>query len=202
MAAVVDGRATVWDLSTQSTLFQDKSGGSRIARLSPDGKTLAVTNTTEMAGSTKVKLWDTDTSQLIKILRPMKGNADAIRFSPVRNRLLMCGHSTSSGWVNEKPNVRRDVGSPNLQDSLMLWDIDAGNVVRKFPLPGYRSFVRVANDCMASPDGKYLIYGRTVWRVIDLRIGDREAACQEATPYNGNDWSCSLGRWQAAAHCQ
>ena len=161
--AVKADTAMVWDTTQQHMICQLGKSAGYIQTLSPDGKQLAGVLKGQSAGSTVLAIWDVETQKVRKHLIPRKGNADAIQFSPDGKYLVMSGHSAASG-IGEHG---RDVSSPEFEDSLILWDVETGTVVRKFgwkQCPG--KYSRIANDVTFSSDGKYLITAENYGKVL------------------------------------
>lgn len=137
--------------------------------LSPDGKLLALSSNTLMAASAEIELWDVATNKHLRTIVLDKGNVSHLEFSADGKRLVSSGHSLTSGWTDKGA-----IGSPKNEDSLILWDVEKGTILRKFaiavppPPPAPKNLppnvamaapenTRIANHVKFSPDGKFIV---------------------------------------------
>ncbi len=169
MAAITDTKtAVVWEPFGKGETARfvieipedevDQSDRNRIRRahaacLSPDGSRLAVASRTRMAASAIVQVWDIESRQLIRTLTPEKGGASQLQFAPNGRWLVTAGHSSRRGFVAD-----REISSPNYEDSLILWGLSGGRVIKKYGIPRPEDHhVRIPNGVTFTPDGKYLV---------------------------------------------
>jgi len=137
------------------------------AALSPDGRFLAIGTRTAMAASAIVDIWEVDTHERVQRLIPEKGGANQIQFSPDGKYLVTVGHSSAHGWVDKN----REISSENYEDSLILWDLASGALIRKYgsrqPLS---EGTRIAYGVTFSPDGKYLVTAERAGTVLVYKV--------------------------------
>jgi RNA polymerase sigma factor (sigma-70 family) len=118
--AVVDPRSgiTLWDpadgrrLRTLPLSPSEVPDGCRVARFSPDGKTLAVAN------GTQAHLFDVDTGKAIRQLDANHSGIDDIAFAP----------------------DGRSVALATADPSVQLWDLTTAKLLRRFP-PGKENLI-------------------------------------------------------------
>lgn len=147
------------------------------ACLAPDGKTLAVSTRSRMAASTVVELWDVDQQIQTGLIIPEKGSADVLRFSPDGSLLLTAGYSTANGWVDNN----RNIASAKFEDSVILWDVETLEPVRKYATSLTESLgVRKVGGAAFSADGAYLLTGERSGHLCLYRIATGELAVIDA----------------------
>ncbi len=95
--------------------------------LSPDGKQLALSTNIEYGASSQIELWDVDANEILRTIIPEKGSVRYLNFTADGTRLLSSGHSVTRG-----SNYSRNIASPNNEDSLILYDVSTGDIIRKF----------------------------------------------------------------------
>ena len=139
------------------------------ACISPNGKMVAISTNTDMAASSKIEIWAIESKSKIREISPEKGNPDHLSFSPDGTKLLTAGHSMLRGFVDNN----RSIASPKLEDSLIIWDVDSGEVVRKFGIESNIGRYRIANSATYSPDGRFIISGENNGsvRIFDVESG-------------------------------
>ena len=140
VATGTDGVIRVWDTEKRGDPVQFKH--ERVAKanganndklrlwsvaLRPDGKQVALVTQSRYAASSIIEIWDLESKKMIRKLVPEKGNGVHLTYTPDGKRLLMAGHSTRRGFIDN-----RDIASPKLDDSLILWDVESGEVVRRY----------------------------------------------------------------------
>jgi WD40 repeat protein len=153
-----DGAVYVFDYAQRDRKPQRITSDRKDARtsacaLSPDGNLLALSTGTEMAASSEIEIWNVPGGRLLQKMKPEYGGVNYLEFSPDGERLLSTGHSTTSGFIGN-----RSIASPNLEDSVLLWDLSTGQIMRKYGLdPNALPSVRITNAATFSPDGRQLI---------------------------------------------
>jgi WD40 repeat protein/beta-lactamase regulating signal transducer with metallopeptidase domain len=169
-----DKTVCVWDTTTrqqvmQFVLAEDPS----CVAISPDGRALAVAEHGINAASTTVHLWNLESGELRKSMRPDKCNVESLAFSPDGRTLAAGGHSTAHGYrIGDDANL----ASPGFRDSLELWDVKTGKRMRQFPIPEVPEWVslRIVNSVHFSRDGQRLITAERdgVIRVYDVATAE------------------------------
>jgi WD40 repeat protein len=122
--------------------------------ISRDGRTAAVATRSRMAASSFVHLWNVDTGEETRQIELLRGDADALAFSPDGKTLATGGYATRQGWTSDN----RNLASLDLADGLQLWDVARGTLIRQFPgapITHWRD-MRKVNAVAFSPDGKLL----------------------------------------------
>ena len=181
---------TRWGLPEGAKL---RIGRGRVAdiKFSPDGQRLAV------ATSVGIWLYDTETYTPRNLIAADRGGITAIAFSPDSRRLACgSGHYTLSVWdarsgkllktfgleksnpevvggpvqvasVAFSPDGRRLTSFGRYEDTLRVWDVRTGDLLKTFRDPGAAG---PANSAAFSPDGQILALGCGDWRFgyVDL----------------------------------
>ncbi len=158
-AAGSNGIVYMWSLQDNSLTHKfrcDRDNITAVCTLSPDGKRLAVASKTQMAASTFLYMLELPSGKRLYRRSVERGNVEILRFSPSGLQLLLAGYSSGSGFVGTK-----SIASPGLCDSVLLWDVESGSVLRKFPIPQsiQNEGLRIVNSVEFLSDGKYIITG-------------------------------------------
>jgi WD40 repeat protein/predicted Ser/Thr protein kinase len=126
-----DGTFKIWDLfAANPRSFEGHTEGVACVRFSPGGNRLASASPDEQA----VRVWDVRTRK--EIVRPLRGTAYALAFSPDGKRLAVAGGDVST---TAKPGT------------LTVWDVEQGQ-----QLLDCRGHSRFVFSVAYSPDGTYL----------------------------------------------
>ena len=134
--ASADGAVYVWNISDRDApprefIAQRKPDGARLNAccLSPNGSLLALATGTNNAASSQIEIWDVAANTLLRTMIPEFGGVSHLEFSADSARILSCGHSTTYGFSDDG-----SIASPNNEDSVILWNVATGDVIRKFGL--------------------------------------------------------------------
>ena len=108
-----------------------------------------------LAGS--FEIWDATTGRQVRQLRGHKEWVNALAFSPDGKLLASGGFSVREGVGLGGENL----GSPDLSDSIHLWDVATWKDIRQFPgePTANRQDRRAVNALAFTPDGRTLISG-------------------------------------------
>ena len=159
--------ATARQLAKFTSTVDDKYTQVQTTCISPNGKTVAFSTSTNMAATTHVEFFDIENGELQRLVKIKKGGASSLCFTSDGKQFVSGGHSTRKGWSKNG----RDLASPNLEDSVILWDVQTGKVVRKFGLPdGRKQAYRLVRDVKLTPDDKYLLTAEGDGRVIVYEV--------------------------------
>jgi WD40 repeat protein len=145
----VKGELHVCDIETgqskRSFRVSKTSAGLGLSRFSPDGKYFANVRNVE-SGDIKftVKVWKFESGELVSRLVAHTGTIDDIAYSP----------------------SNRELASAANDDTVRIWDIKSGNVIRTIKLPGG------GHSVAYSPNGKWLAVGTVARRKGQISIFD------------------------------
>lgn len=141
-ATGLDGIVRIWNTGNAgdpvevkyqrvAATIEDKTERLRLASVAvrPDGKQLALVTQSRNSASSVVEIWDLESQKMIRKITPKRGNGNHLVYSPDGKSLLMAGHSTRRGSIDG-----RDISSPRLDDSLILWDVATGDAVRRYDI--------------------------------------------------------------------
>jgi WD40 repeat protein len=151
--------------------------GARItsACLTPNGKLLACATQTDMAASSMIHFWDVQSGELVRETQVQRGNVEYLEFSPDGKFLCSVGHSTKHGYVDR--NVF--IGSPDLGDSVKLWNVNTGEEVRRFAGDPDLNWgdIRYVHSVAFTPDGRFIMTAEHDGSVVvyDVHEGTRRA---------------------------
>ncbi len=149
------------DAQTGKSRFKLDMDQPGIAHFSPDGMLLAVAN------GKQVKLWNTQTGKEARNLKDLKGNANAILFSPDGQTLAVA--STRFDQIDEKDFIKI-IGISEIK----LFNVSSGKVIARL------TDVGAVNSLAFSPNGRTLIAGGVLpgnkgetagFRLLDLDSG-------------------------------
>jgi WD40 repeat protein len=166
--------------------------------ISPDDKTIATAEKTRQAGSSFIRLWNADTGRQLNLIASNKGSVNSLAFSPNGKLLVSGGWSTSRGFAT---GDERDLSSLGWSDSVQLWDIELGQVVKTYtgePF-GANGGTRIVNHVTFSPDGRFIVTserGASV-NVYETETGNRRATLQHRGEVRGVSFSAD-GRRMAS----
>ncbi|HKI38872.1 MAG TPA: M56 family metallopeptidase, partial [Mycobacterium sp.] len=174
-----DRTVRLWDVATGRSLWIFKHEETvRAAAISPDGAILAgAGEDLKMGGAGNViRIWDAATGRQIRELQGHNGSANALAFSPDGKQLAAGGFSRRQGFANGG----RAVGSPDLSDSIHLWDVSTGTDLRQFPGEPTEKWrdARDVNALAFTPDGRTLISGEENGSIV---LYDESNAAVRAT---------------------
>jgi WD40 repeat protein len=174
-----DRTLRLWDVATGRSLRIFKHGEEvRAAAISPDGTVVAgagYENKVRGAGRV-IRIWDAATGRHVRELRGHKQWASALAFSPDGKWFASGGHSIRQGiGIGD-----RDLGSPDLSDSIHLWDVATGTDLRQFPgeVTDRSGGFRNVNALAFTPDGRTLISGEEDGSIV---FYDASSAAVRAT---------------------
>lgn len=144
------------------------------ACLSPDGSQLALATQSAMAASSVIEIWSVGENAMIRAITLPKGNCEHLTYSSDGKQLLSAGSSTARGTVD----MNRDISSPNLADSVSLWEVASGAQLRQYGLAAdHGQSRRTVKRAIFLGDGKRIVTGEhdgTV-RIYDTESGNRLA---------------------------
>ena len=121
-----------------------------------------------------IRIWDAKTGRQVRELRGLKGSAHALVFSPDGRQLATGGFSMRDGFASGVMHkgggfgVGVNIGSPDLSDSVHLWDVATGTDLRQFPGEPAEKWGdrRSVNALAFTPDGRTLITGEDNGTVV------------------------------------
>ncbi|MEM7478491.1 MAG: M56 family metallopeptidase [Planctomycetota bacterium] len=127
-----DASVRVWPmkLDKQSRCFKLPKQASNVA-ISPDGKTVAAEVNGRYAGTSVVYVWDVATGRELQRLRPLKSSVHTLAFSPDGSTLAVGGRSSLQSY---RVTDNADISSRDLGDSLVLWSVESGKQLQRFPV--------------------------------------------------------------------
>jgi WD40 repeat protein len=155
-----DRTVRLWDVASGRSLWVFKhEETAHAAAISPVGAIIAGAGMDPNMGGpgNVIRIWDATTGGQIRELRGHKGSANALAFSPDGKRLASGGFSRRQGIGADG----RALGSPNLSDSIHLWDVSTGTDLLQFPGDPAEKWgeARSVNALAFTPDGRTLISG-------------------------------------------
>jgi WD40 repeat protein len=164
-------------IATATKEFSPGRDGARItsACLTPSGALLAAATQTNMAASSMIYFWDVQSGELVRETNVQRGNVDDLQFSPDGQFLCSVGFSMKHGYVDNDVFI----GSPDLADSVKLWNVATGEEVRRFagePDPNWGDR-RAVYGVAFTPDGRFIVTAEHDGSIAlyDVEAGTRTA---------------------------
>jgi RNA polymerase sigma factor (sigma-70 family) len=169
-----DGTVRFWDVETgkveRSFRVAEKKYSVWHARLSPDGKVMAVTYQPSGRGFFSpfaVKLWDTATGKELHDLPGHRYYVEAMAFSP-DSKYLVTGSEPLGDFAQKQLKLP--------PDQVFVWDVETGKAVARLPIGASAGAFSPDSKTLAvaTPDGTIQLWDVATWKVRGEFRGPRE----------------------------